>query len=126
MPVITITSLPFERPRDVRNIIEGISMDFSRDTGISIEHVSASWHFLLPGHYAVGGVSAQYQSARSHPVLVDLLVPDFNSEEKVEGMLNAIAESVSRRGGVSVDNIFINCRYANSGMVFDAGRVVKW
>lgn len=59
-------------------------------------------------------------------MLVDLLAPDFNSEETVEKMLKTVALSISKRAHIPISNIFINHRQAHSGMVFDAGEIARW
>ncbi len=126
MPFIHIKSLPPAKPFDTAAILEQLSADFAAATGIGIEHVTATWEFFAPGHYAVGGKAACEQPAGSHPLLVDLLAPDFNADEDVERMLAAIADSLAARAGIARDNIFINQRDARSGRVFDAGELVRW
>ncbi len=126
MPFIHIKSLPFEKSVEIKTVLEGISEDFSHETEIALEHVTATWEFFLPGHYAVAGKSEEQQPGKSHPILVDLLTPDFNDAKTVERMLKCIAKSLAKRAGVLRDNIFINHRHAHSGMVFDNGKIVRW
>ena len=126
MPFIHVKSLPFDRLFDASAALAGITRDFAKETGIALEHVTATWEFLAPGHYASAGNAASRQPRGSHPVLVELLAPDFNSEAKVEKMLAAVASSISKRARVPVTNIFVNFRPARSGMVFDAGDIVRW
>ena len=126
MPFIKVTSLPFDPPLPMPEIVEGITRDFAADTDISLEHITATWIFLAPGHYAVGGKAQAHQPQTSHPILVDLLSPDFNDAARVEKMLYTVAASISKRARIPANNIFINHRYAHSGMVFDAGKVVRW
>ncbi len=126
MPFIHIKSLPPAEPLDTAALLEELCADFARDTGIGIEHITATWEWLEPGHYAVGGKAANEQPVGSHPLLVDLLAPDFNADDDVERMLIAIADSLAARAGVAQGNIFINQRDARSGRVFDAGEIVRW
>lgn len=126
MPFIHIKSLPFADAPDIAGVLEGLCADFARATGIGIEHVTATWEWLEPGHYAVGGNSAATQPDASHPLLIDLLAPDFNAAGDVEGMLVAIADSLAARTGIARANLFINQRSAHSGRVFDAGEIVSW
>lgn len=126
MPFIQVRSLPFEPPLSMGGVVEGLTTDFANGTGVSIEHVTATWEFMKPGHYAVAGQAASFQSTETHPVLVDLLVPDFNGEAVIEKMLLAVASSIEKRTGVPASNVFINCRTAASGQVFDAGKVEHW
>ncbi len=126
MPFIHIKSLPLLEETDTAALLEQLSVDFAAATGIGVEHVTATWTWLEPGHYAVGGQAAREQPAGSHPLLVDLLTPDFNTDEDVARMLNAVADSLAARAGVARDNIFINQRAAHGGRVFDAGEIVRW
>lgn len=126
MPFIHVKSLPFRPPRPVSAIVRGLTHDFAEGTGMALEHVTATWEFLPPGHYAVAGKSARRQTATSHPVLVDILAPDLNGPKAIESMLQVVATSIARHTKVPVTNIFINYRRAQSGSVFDAGTIVRW
>lgn len=126
MPFIHVKSLPFESALKVRAVVEGLTEDIAKGTGIGLEHVTVTWEFLLPGHYAVAGKTSPRQPKESHPVLVDLLAPDINSAKQVEKMLHVVASSISKRVKIPIKNIFINLRQAHSGLVFDAGEVVRW
>ncbi|HEY5761909.1 MAG TPA: hypothetical protein VIS73_01735 [Rhodocyclaceae bacterium] len=126
MPFVHITSLPFDQPFDVPEVVAGISNDFAEATGVGLEHVTATWQVLLPGYYAVAGITAQCQPEASHPVLVEILAPDFQTPEQIETALLAVAVSIAGRTGIPRQNIFINYRQAHSGMVFDAGELVRW
>ena len=126
MPFIHIKSLPFEKPIDIPTAVTNISNDFLRRNGVAIEHITVTWEFMYPGHYAVAGVVAEHQPTATHPVLVDLLAPDFNSQDQVIKMLQAAADSISKHVNIPIGNIFINFHQAHAGMVFDAGEVVQW
>ena len=126
MPFIHIRSLPPARPFDVGAALEGLSRDFAAATGVGLEHVTATWDFFEPRHYSVAGKAAAEQPAESHPVLVDLLAPDFNSAESVETMLTAVAEGLARHAGLPRGQVFVDARAARSGRVFDAGGIVRW
>jgi hypothetical protein len=126
MPFIHIRSLPLDSGLDMGAAVEGITIDFAQGTGIELEHVTATWSFLPGGHYAIAGKAALRQPASSHPVLVDLLAPDFNDAAQIEKMLRVVAESISKRTKVAKGNIFIHHQEARSGSVFDNGTVVRW
>ena len=124
MPFIHIKSLPLAV--DVGAVLEGISRDFAEGTGIALKHVHVTWEFLRPRHYAVAGKTRERQPKSSHPLLVDLLSPDFNAAATVETMLACVASSLAKHARIPRSNIFINHRQARSGMVFDAGTVERW
>ena len=126
MPVIAIKSLPFATKLVISDVIKCISKDFSGHMGLDLEHITVTWEFFIPGNYSVGGVTANTQPADSHPVLVDLLAPDFNSKEQVVEMLKIVSTSISQQIQVQATNVFINYRQAHSGLVFDSGEVVHW
>jgi hypothetical protein len=126
MPFIHVKSLPFAEERNIPVILEGLCADFADKTGIDLKYVTATWEFYAPGHYAVAGRSADTQPEGSHPVLVDLLLPDFNEKAAIEGYLHAAADSVAAHAEVAKDNIFVNARLARSGHVFDVGEIVRW
>jgi phenylpyruvate tautomerase PptA (4-oxalocrotonate tautomerase family) len=126
MPFIHVRSLPFDESFDVGAVLEDLTEDFAKGTGIGLEHVTAIWEYLPPGHYAVVGKATQHQPQDSHPVLVDLLAPDFNSAATVEKTLTTVSSSISKHAKVPITNIFINHRQAHSGSVLEAGEIVRW
>ena len=126
MPFIHIKSLPFEEPKNIAFIIKGITEDFSENTGIPLFHIHTTWEFFLPGHYTKGDKNPAYQPEGNHPLIIDLLTPDFNDSGMIASMLVSIAESVSNRAEFPKNNIFINHRQAYSGMVYDDGKIVSW
>lgn len=126
MPIIHIKSLPFEQNFDRKKVVGGISVDFSRANNINLKHVSVVWEFMASDSYAVGGETSSRQMDSSHPLLVDLLVPDFNADDIRQKMIETLASSIAHNAGIAVNNMFINCRVAHAGMVFDQGTVVRW
>ena len=125
MPFIHIKSLPFEQQLDVPRILQDIAQDFAAGTGIDVQHVHTTWQFYQPGHYAKGTATHEFQSPH-HPLIVDLLAPDFNDAQKIALMLEVTAASLAKRAGFPKNSVFINHRQAHSGMVFDDGEVVRW
>lgn len=126
MPFIHIRSLPFESTIDVPAVLTDISRDFATENDLPLFHVHTTWEFFAPGFYAKGGETPTSNPASAHPVIVDLLTPDFNSIEVAGQMLLTLARSISLRSGMNQNNIFINHRYARSGMVYDDGEIVRW
>ncbi len=125
MPLIHIKSLPLEQSRDMGSMLQGISEDFARDLHMASEHITVTWEYFQPGHYAIAGLTAEQQPVTSHPVLVDLLVSDFNSERTIEYMLHCVAQAIAQHAGLPSNNVFINCRCAHPGKVFDEGEIVR-
>lgn len=126
MPFIHIKSLPFEEPFVVNDVLTGLNRDFSEATAIPLFHIHSSWEFLAPGHYAKGEQAPAHQPFSHHPLMVDLLTPDFNDEKQIAVMLERIARSLSERTGFNQSNIFINHRQSYSLMVYDDGEIVSW
>lgn len=127
MPFIHIKSLPFERPFDAASVLQGISKDFSQGVRIDLAHVAATWTFFAPGHYANAGKTCAVQTdSASHPVLIQLLAPDFNTSDRIRLMLECLAEVVAAQAGLKKECLFIEYRMAHSGQVYDCGSVVTW
>lgn len=126
MPFIHIKSLPLQDTLDISNILAGIATDFSQALGIELHHIHTTWEFFSPGYYAKGDKTPEYQPKNQHPLIVDLLTPDFNRSETVAKMLVTLATSISKRVAFPSDNIFINHRQAHSAMVLDDGKIVYW
>ncbi len=126
MPVIHVKSLPFANEFDPSQIVGDLCRDFATETGIGLQYVTVTWEYLPSGHYAVAGNAAALQPRDSHPVLVDLLTPDFHTSARVEVMLRAVAAAIAARTPVDAGNIFVNHRRAYAGGVFSDGDMVRW
>jgi phenylpyruvate tautomerase PptA (4-oxalocrotonate tautomerase family) len=126
MPVIRITSLPFASDPDIPASIRGVSATLATLFDIDEQHITITWDFLQPGHYSSGGETADYQSPNSHPLIVKILVPDFNPPENIEKILLSVAEVLAKSVKVSQGNIFIHLETAHSGSVFDDGIIARW
>lgn len=126
MPYIHITSLPQDEGFDTEAAVRAISEAFVAGTGVGLEHVTVTWRYLEPGHYAQAGRTAAEQAHNTHPLLVELLAPDFNDTDTVSRMLECTAEAVADCTGVSISNVFVAYRAVHAGSVFDGGEVVDW
>lgn len=126
MPFIHIKSLPVKDVFNVSKVLLAITRDFSTHNNIPINHVHTTWEFYQSGYYVKGEDAPSVQPSSNHPVIVDLLTPDFNNIDSIEMMLTTLARSLETHSNTQLSNIFINHRYAHSGMVFDDGKIVKW
>ena len=126
MPFIQIKSLPLKETFDISKAILDINSDFSITNHIPINHVHTTWEFYISGQYAKGENAPNFQPESHHPLIVDLLTPDFNKSDAIKTMLTSLAKSISDHSKIDLNNIFINHRHAHSGMVFDDGKIVEW
>jgi hypothetical protein len=103
-----------------------LSSRFAKEMDMQENNIAITWEVLKPDSYLNNGGLATEQPQDSHPVMIDLLVPDFNSQPRIEKMMECIVELLSVTLGIPVGNIFMHCRLAASGMVLDKGEIVKW
>jgi hypothetical protein len=126
MPFIQIRSLPFAEPKPISDILCRINRDFATRLDVPLEQIHSTWEFFLPGHFAKGDMAPKCQPDSFHSLLVELLTPDFNDSHTCEMMLQILAESLAKHARVPLTKIFIQHRQACSGMVFDAGEIMRW
>ena len=58
MPFVHVKSLPFEGSFDAEAAVKRITRDFAQAAGIGAEHVTVTWEYFAPAHYAAGAVRA--------------------------------------------------------------------
>jgi hypothetical protein len=126
MPFIHIRSLPQPGNPDLKPVMLQLSNRFSREMDVQEKSVAITWEVISPECYLNDGRFAQEQPQDSHPVIVELLVPDFNSQPRIEKMMECIVELLAVALAIPVGNVFVNCRLALSGTVLDNGEIVKW
>ena len=125
MPIIKVTSLPFENQDSAAWPVQ-VCEHFARSTEIPLKHVSVTWQLLPGGHYASAGTRAQYQPQDSHPIIVEIMLPDFYALDRVEKIIKAAVEAISFASRMAKTNVFVQVNRARSGAVFDEGRIVRW
>ncbi len=126
MPFIHIKSLPFSDDKNPSSVLEKIAKRFAQKAGIEQRHVTVTWEYFQPQHYLCGAASGVRFDPRRHQILVDLIVPDFNSAADVETMMRSIASSLEELLQLPQACVFIGARFAASGMVMDTGEIVRW
>jgi hypothetical protein len=126
MPIIQIKSLAIDNDPDIPGICRSIARDFAVALEIPPHHISVTWETLAPGHHVNADISRDRQPRDTHPILVDLLVPDFHKTDAIEKMLTSIAGAIAEHADIPGHNVFINCRYARSGMVLENGEILHW
>ena len=126
MPIVSISSLPLKADIDFVAFSADLSESLYQRTGIDKQHTSVRWSRIEPGMYAVAGEEASIQHECSHPILVELLIPDLHHQETIEIMMDCIAQAIEKAGRVSKDNIFIYANTVRSSCVFDKGMVQRW
>jgi len=126
MPFIRIASLPFEQPVDIAAVVRAVNRDLAAATRIDLNHLHTTWQFIPAGCYAKGDASPDTQPELNHPLIVELLTPDFTEAATVSTLLETLAASIASHASFPRENIFIHHHSARSGDVFDDGRIVTW
>ncbi len=126
MPMVIIHSLPLGDGINMPAALRGVCERIAALGQVELAHVSASWRYLPVGGHAVGGVAAECQPRNSHPIMAELMTPDFYPDARIEAMLTTIAEQISAHAGVALTNVFVAHRAVHSGRVFDNGQIVSW
>ncbi|MGF1687239.1 hypothetical protein L4C36_11185 [Photobacterium japonica] len=126
MPLVRIKSLPFAQEVNIPRVLNLLSHALSEANEIELNHVMATWDYLIPHHYAHGGKHVEHQPEFTHPILVHFFAPNFNSEEEIAAMLELIASTLVEQLPVDKRNVFINYSPAYSDGVFDEGHIVEW
>ena len=126
MPYITVKALPLEDPQRVPDILQAVSRRFAEAAGIEELHITVTWETFAPGHYVKGGKVADVHDFETHPLVAELFVPDGNDEETVQFMLHTLARLLNEETGCPLHRMFITCRLAKSGYVYDDGEIAEW
>jgi len=126
VPFLHVRSLPVGRDFDAADAVRAISAEFAAGAEVEERHVTVTGQTFEPGHYASAGETATAQPVASHPLLVELLAPDSNSDERIERMLEIAAGAVAAQAGVEPDNVFVHFSATQSGRAFDGGELVRW
>lgn len=126
MPIVHIRSLALPNTVNMSKLIEQLAVSFAQQANIQLEHISIDWSFTTAGHYFVDKKIHHQQEVHQPPIMVELLVPDIHNEKRRQQLLSVLAEVIHQHSHIALDNIFISLQTAQSGTIFDNGKVVLW
>lgn len=125
MPIVRINCLPVKK-LDLGLAVRGVTSALATATEIDPEHISVLWNELSADSYAHRGDLAELQPQATHPILIDLIAPDFHRPHLVQLMMKTLAHEVAVLTGADHNNILIIHQPQSSGHVYDQGRLVSW
>ena len=126
MPIIRISSLPLSENLDMKQVMQALSSGISRDVRIEQAQLSLSWQIIAADHYIAKGEVAETQPSHTHPILVELLMPDVLSKDLSEKIMHSLAHRLGKELNFPVSNIFIYERQLASRQVFEKGMIANW
>ena len=124
MPCVWIKSLPLEG-REPAQMCQQVADYLAEHGGYAPEHVAATWELLASGCYVTKGLASSVHTA-SHPIMADVVTPDFMARAQVTRLLKIVADGLSETAGVPHGELFLTYRAVKSGHVFDQGKIVEW
>lgn len=126
MPIIRISSLPLSSSLDMGQVMQALSSGVSRDVRIEQAQLSITWQTITANHYIEKGELADSQPSHTHPILVELIVPDVLSKDLTEKIMHSLAHRLGKELNFPVSNIFIYERPLASHNVFEKGMLANW
>ena len=125
MPVISIKTLPLNRPLKINEILRKLNLQVSNDTGIEANQIWSYWQFIERHLYAVGDSTAAAINPESHSPIIEITGFEGKPEELIEQLMRSVAGVIAQVLEIEVTNIFITYNEVRSGRVFDGGEIVK-
>lgn len=126
MPIIRISSLSLSEKFDMKEVMQALSSGIARDVRIEQSQLSISWQMIEANHYISMGEVAEIQPSHSHPILVELLMPDVLSKDLSEKIMHSLAHRLGKELNFPVSNIYIYERQLPASQVFEKGMVAHW
>ena len=126
MPIIRISSLALSDNLDMKQVMQALSSGISRDVRIEQAQLSLSWQIIEANHYIAKGEVAETQPSHTHPILVELLMPEVLSKDLSEKIMHSSAHRLGKELNFPVSNIFIYERQLASQQVFEEGMIANW
>jgi hypothetical protein len=126
MPIIRITSLPFADTLNMGQVMKALSSGISRDVQVEQSQLSICWQYLSANHYIAKGELAEKQLSHTHPILVEVLMPEALGADLTEKIMHSLAHRLGKELNFPVSNIFIYERQLTSHQVFEKGILANW
>jgi len=116
-PMVKISSLPIDK--DVDKVLAAISRDVSQGTGIEQQYITYYW-------LTFDSINCMGEKTAGRPILVDLYVPGFFTNELIGTMMTGLAASIEKHVGLSRKWVFIQVHFPNQGQVYLSGEIQIW
>lgn len=79
---------------------------------------------MEPRNYTEGDQLADEQPEQTHPPIVNVIVFEGATQEKIEKMLKSIADTLCKELKLAEGNVFIRYTQVKSGMIYSGGEIV--
>jgi phenylpyruvate tautomerase PptA (4-oxalocrotonate tautomerase family) len=123
-PLVRISMAPSDL--DVPGMLTRLSRDLSVASGVPESGITVIFNEVPANYMITGGKLAETFNDRDHPVVVELHLAGFFSQEQVETCMAAIADSLATHDQISRKNVFILTSQEGSGMVYVFGEALRW
>jgi len=107
-------------------IYHQLSADISVASGVPESGITVIWNTIPANHMITGGKLGVRYDNKSHPVLVEMDLAGFFTQEEVERVMAAIAQSFETHTDVDANQVFIITTIQGSGLVYVFGSPLKW
>lgn len=116
-PMVKISSMPIKQ--DLKRVLEGISADVSKATGLDEKLVTYYWQ-TFDRIYCPGCEAVEMKS----PIFVDLYVPAFITEDERKQIMTSLAIALETHTDYSKKEVFIHTHIAEKSQLFIMGDIV--
>jgi len=118
-PMVRITSMPLGL--NVNEIMEKLSDDVSKDTGIDKKMITYYWQTFD----AIYCPSAK-EPAKTNIIFVDLYTPGFMLDKEVGQVMISLANSIEKHTKIAKELVFIQAHVGKAEHVYISGKMAKW
>jgi len=115
-PMVRITSA--KTSMNVTAIMQAVGLDVGERTGIGPKLVTYYWQTF-------DAIVLAGEPSLDKPLFVDLYVPCFLAQAKVEEVLVALADSLAKHTGIAQKWIFIHTHFPKENQVYIDGQVMR-
>jgi hypothetical protein len=115
-PMVRITS--GKTSLDVAAVMEAVGRDLGAGAGLGPELVTYYWQTF-------DAISLAGKPSTDKPLFVDLYVPCFLAQTKIEKVLTVLADSLSKHTSIAKKWIFIHTHFPKENQVYIDGQIMR-
>ncbi len=124
MPIIQIKSLPSKKAMDQSEILKTIGEKVSKASNIPLNRLVIYWDFIKPKSYMFNGEFAEFIEEDSHQPVVYISCFEDKTKEQEEAIIRTIAEVLSEKLSINIENVAIVLNRLHPGELFVKGDFV--
>jgi phenylpyruvate tautomerase PptA (4-oxalocrotonate tautomerase family) len=121
MPRIIIKTLPLDNHINIQQVMKKLGKQLETKFSLLPGQFVILWQTIKPDHFLYNGTFAKKQPTDTHHPIIDITAVEGISENLKQGLIQSIAQVLSKELNIVFSNICVTINILKSGDLFVLG-----